>query len=48
MLLKAAEDWARSQGCSEFASDTRADVKSIVSRTVATPERDLGVSYELS
>ena len=24
-LVAAAEDWARSQGCSEFASDTRID-----------------------
>jgi len=24
-LVRAAEDWARSQGCTEFASDARAD-----------------------
>ncbi|MCB2213729.1 GNAT family N-acetyltransferase [bacterium] len=42
-LIRAAEDWGRQQGCSEFASDTETDNDSSIAAHLALGFEDAGL-----
>jgi aminoglycoside 6'-N-acetyltransferase I len=44
-LVAAAEDWAREQGCTEFASDTRPDNSGSIAAHLALGYDDAGLLH---